>query len=69
MLTFILFFDLTLISLNKINFMDYDKNPYKTKKRKVRQNDDSEVPLLIKTVFPPIKKDSSNLRIDPTYVI
>lgn len=59
MLTFILFFDLT--NLNKNKSMDYDKNLCKTKKRKVGQNDDSGVPLLIKTVFPPMKEDSSDI--------
>jgi len=61
MLMFILFFYLTLIRLNKMNWKDYDKKTCKIKKRKVRQNDDSEVPLLIKTVFPPMKEDWSDI--------
>lgn len=61
MLMFILFLNLIFFSLNKMNFKNYDNNSRKIKKRQVRQNDDSEVPLLIKTVFPPMKEDSSDI--------
>lgn len=48
-------------SVNKMNFKNCNNSSCKMKKRKVRQNDDSEVPLLIKTVFPPMKEDSSDI--------